>query len=226
MTPESIEIGQQVFFEYCSGCHGRRADGRGRQSLNLDPKPQNLRNPQFIKHLTDERLFASISGGVRGTAMQPFEMILTPEKRWHAINYIRSLTAQDEIELPNSLIYREVSADLESPVSPTEDVIRHGGVLFQQYCSSCHGEKADGKGKIAPNLVPAPRNLVVIKSWGEKPFIDYLNDSRLYDSIANGVPGTSMAPWVGVFSENELWEIIQFLRVEAAKRQEAIETSH
>jgi hypothetical protein len=66
----------------------------------------------------------------------------------------------------------------------------------------------------------------VIKSWGEKPFIDYLNDSRLYDSIANGVPGTSMAPWVGVFSENELWEIIQFLRVEAAKRQEAIETSH
>lgn len=90
-TPESIAAGKAVFFEYCAGCHGRRADGRGPQSLNLEPRPQNLRNAPFVAYLSDDRMYGSISGGVRGTAMPAFELMITADKRWQVIHYIRSL---------------------------------------------------------------------------------------------------------------------------------------
>ncbi len=219
-TPESIKAGQLVFFEYCSGCHGRRADGRGPQSLNLNPKPQNLRNAQFVKYLTDERMYSSVSGGVRGTAMPAFEFTLTPEKRWNVIHYLRSLTADDTLNLPNSIAYQRVQSDAGNPIPLTDTSVARGRVIFLNYCGSCHGARADGKGVIAQNLVPAPRNLAAITSWGEKPFVDYLSDARLYDSITNSVPGTSMLPWIGVLTDEERWHTVNFLRSEAQHQRE------
>ena len=139
MTAASISAGKATFFEYCSGCHGRRADGRGQQALNLDPRPQNLRNPEFVKYLTDERVFSSISGGVRGTAMPPFELTLSEEKRWDAINYIRSLTAGDSKGLPNSQKIQPVAPDTRNPLTRTPEVVQAGRTLFMNYCASCHG---------------------------------------------------------------------------------------
>jgi len=220
MNSTSVSSGKAVFFEYCAGCHGRRADGRGLQALNLDPKPQNLRNAEFVSYLTDERAFGSISGGVRGTSMPPFELILTEEKRWDVLNYIRSLTTGDATGLPNAPAHQEVVADLENPAPRTEEAVAAGRRLYLNYCASCHGAQADGKGVIAPNLTPAPRNLVVVTSFGEKPFIDYLSDARIYDSVTNGVPGTSMQPWIGVLSDEERWQIIGFMRSEANEQRE------
>jgi mono/diheme cytochrome c family protein len=219
-TPESVAAGKAVFFEYCSGCHGRRADGRGPQSLNLVPKPQNLRNAQFVKYLTDERMYTSISGGVRGTAMNAFELTLSPERRWQVIHYIRSLTADDPFNLTNALDYQPVRSDAKNPVAPSSESIATGKKLFLNYCANCHGTKADGNGVIAINLTPMPRNLVAIVSWGEKPFIDYMPDSRLYDSITNGVPGTSMSPWIKVMTDEERWSVINYLRDRAREERE------
>lgn len=224
-TPETIAAGKVVFFEYCSGCHGRRADGRGPQSLNLIPRPQNLRNAQFVKYLTDERLYTSISGGVRGTSMNAFEMTLTPEKRWRVIHYIRSLTADDTLKIPNALDHQVVKADVKSAVASSKESIAIGNKSYQNYCGSCHGAKADGKGILAPNLIPEPRNLVAVVSWGEKPFIDYMSDSRLYDSMTNGVPGTSMTPWIKVMTDEERWSVINYLRDRAREERERSEKS-
>jgi mono/diheme cytochrome c family protein len=221
-TPESVAAGKAVFFEYCSGCHGRRADGRGPQSLNLVPKPQNLRNAQFVKYLSDERLYTSISGGVRGTAMTAFELTLTPEKRWHVIHYIRSLTADDPIRIPNGLDFQVVKGGTKNPVASSNESIATGKELFLNYCSNCHGPSADGKGIISPNLTPMPRNLVTVASWGEKPFIDYMPDSRLYESITNGVPGTSMSPWIKVMTDEERWSVINYLRDRAREERETL----
>lgn len=225
MSPESIKAGSEIFSEYCTGCHGRRADGRGPQSLNLKPKPQNLRNAQFVKYLSDDRLFTSVSGGVRGTAMPAFELTLTAAKRWDVINYVRSLTSDDTIQIPNAPVHQTVSADQKNPIQKTDAVIAKGKTAFQQYCASCHGPIADGNGKLAASLVPAPRNLAVVASWGEKPFIDYLSDARLYDSITNGVPGTSMQPWIQVLTDEERWSVIMFLRSEADRERGKVDQS-
>lgn len=221
MSEESVNKGHEVFFTFCSGCHGRRADGRGMQALNLIPKPQNLRNAEFVAYLDDERIFSSISGGVRGTAMPAFEMMINEQNRWHVINYVRSLTEGEATGLPNAIDYQSVPRDLENPVVRSGDSVSRGRELFLDYCASCHGAKADGKGMIAPNLRPAPRNLVVVTSFGEKPFIDYLSDARLYDSVTNGVPGTSMPPWIGVFGDEDRWNILNYLRAEAEVQRES-----
>jgi len=220
-TPASVRAGEVVFFEYCSGCHGRRADGRGPESLNLDPRPQNLRNAQFVKHLPDDRMFTSISGGVRGTAMPAWELEMSAEKRWSVIHYIRSLTADDTISLPNGIAHQSVDPAVKNPLPVDEASAAAGKKVFLRYCASCHGRKADGKGALAPNLVPAPRNLVAITSWGERPFISYLADGRVYDSITNGVPGTSMQPWIGVLTDTERWQAICFLRHEGDRELDA-----
>ena len=222
-TPESIAAGKDVFFEYCSGCHGRRADGRGPQSLNLVPKPQNLRNAQFVKYLSDTRVYSSVSGGVRGTAMPAFELTLSPEKRWQVIHYIRSLTADDPIKLPNALAYEEVKGDVKNPYEPSPERIAEGKRLYLNYCQNCHGTKADGNGVIAVNLTPMPRNLVTVASWGEKPFIDYMPDSRLFESITNGVPGTSMGPWIKVMNDEQRWDVLLYLRDRAREERTAAE---
>jgi len=220
-TPESVQAGEGVFFAYCSGCHGRRADGRGPESLNLDPKPQNLRNPQFVKHLSDERLYTSISGGVRGTAMPAWELEISAPKRWNVIHYIRSLTADDTIALPNGIAHQAVDPAAKNPLPVDDANAAAGRKIFLSYCASCHGQNADGKGVLAPNLVPAPRNLVAITSWGERPFISYLPDGRVYDSITNGVPGTSMQPWIGVLTDAERWQAICYLRHEGEREMNA-----
>ena len=221
VTPESVRAGEGVFFEYCAGCHGRRADGRGPESLNLDPKPQNLRNAQFVKHLSDERIYTSISGGVRGTAMPAWELNLSAERRWNVIHYIRSLTADDTIAIPNSIARQTVDPAVRNPLTVDEQSAAAGRGIFLNYCASCHGQKADGRGIIAPNLIPAPRNLVAVTSWGEKPFIEYLADARVYDSVTNGVPGTSMQPWIGVLDDQQRWQAICYLRFEAAREVKA-----
>ena len=222
MNAENIAAGKAIFVEYCSGCHGPRADGRGQQGLNLVPKPQNLRNTQFIRYLTDERMFTSISGGVRGTSMPAFEFILSEQKRWTVMTYVRSLTADDEIDIDNALEYMDISSDDRLPEPVGSDMIANGGDNFIKYCARCHGEKADGNGVTSENLIPKPRNLVVVTSWGAKPFIDYIDDARLINSVSNGVPGTSMQPWLKVLSEEEKWEIVGFLRNEADKNRDVV----
>lgn len=220
MSDESVAVGADVFFTFCAGCHGRRGDGRGPQALNLIPKPQNLRNAEFVNYLSDERIFGSISGGVRATAMPAFEMLLNEDNRWHVINYVRSLTLGDATGLPNSVAYQVVAEDVENPVDRSTESVSQGRVLFSNYCASCHGAAGDGNGIIAPNLVPAPRNLVAVASFGERPFIDYMTDARIYGSITNGVPGTSMLPWIRVMSDDERWDILNFLRAEADVQRE------
>jgi mono/diheme cytochrome c family protein len=219
-TPESVAAGKLVFFEYCSGCHGRRADGRGPQSMNLVPRPQNLRNAQFVKYLTDDRMSTSIAGGVRGTAMPAFELSLPVEKRWQVIHYLRSLTLADSLKIANAPEIQSVPADAKNPLTSSSETLATGKRLFLNYCASCHGAKADGRGVIAPNLAPMPRNLVAILSWGEKPFIDYMPDSRLFDSITNGVPGTSMSPWIKVMTDTERWNLLLFLRDRSREERE------
>ncbi len=220
MTPESIARGKTVFFEYCSGCHGARADGRGPQALNLIPKPQNLRNTPFVNYLSDERMYTSISGGVRGTSMPAFEMIYSANKRWDVMNYVRSLSVDYEFgEIDNSTDFEKVDIEVKNPVPLTEESVAEGKKIYTKYCMSCHGEKIDGKGKVAENLIPRPRNLAVIISWGEVPFMNYLDDSRTYDSITNGVPGTSMSPWLTTLNSTERWNVINYLRAEAKKEK-------
>ncbi len=91
-SPQSIAHGEQIFLQRCTGCHGRKADGKGPNSLDISPRPRNLRNAAFIRNTPDRRLLESITYGVEGTAMPSWiDYGLSQNDIGDIVNYIRSL---------------------------------------------------------------------------------------------------------------------------------------
>ena len=91
-SPTSIKHGEQVFLDRCTGCHGRKADGKGPNSLDINPKPRNLRNSAFVASVNDRRLFDSILYGVQGTAMPSWiDYGLTKNDVGDIVNFIRGI---------------------------------------------------------------------------------------------------------------------------------------
>jgi len=89
---ESIQRGEQIFLQRCTGCHGRKADGKGPNSLDISPRPRNLRNAAFVNSVPDKRLFDSILYGVQGTAMPSWiDYGLSQNEVGDLINFIRSM---------------------------------------------------------------------------------------------------------------------------------------
>jgi len=91
-TEASIQHGEQIFLDRCSGCHGRKADGKGPNSLDINPKPRNLRNTAFVASVNDKRLFESILYGVQGTAMPSWiDYGLSKNDVGDIVNFIHSI---------------------------------------------------------------------------------------------------------------------------------------
>lgn len=57
---------------YCSQCHGHFLQGNGPVAEWIYPIPKNLKNAIFLRNLTKERAFQSITHGVNGTPMPPW----------------------------------------------------------------------------------------------------------------------------------------------------------
>jgi mono/diheme cytochrome c family protein len=94
-VPDSIHRGEMTFLERCAGCHGRKEDGKGPNSLDISPKPRNLRNTAFVHSVADKRLFESILYGVQGTAMPPWiDYGLSKNDVGDIVNFIRSINVR------------------------------------------------------------------------------------------------------------------------------------
>lgn len=102
-TPQSVADGERMFRQRCAGCHGRKADGKGPNSLDIVPRPRNLRNHAFIQSVNDRRLFTSIMYGVDGTAMPSWvDYGLDQNDVGNLINFIRSMNQKPTPGTPDS----------------------------------------------------------------------------------------------------------------------------
>lgn len=101
---------------------------------------------------------------------------------------------------------QKITIPRNSPVPSDPASIAAGAKFFTDNCIGCHGRRADGKGVVARNLDPKPRNL------RNALWITAKSDGYLFRSITYGVPGTSMPPWGPVLSEKDRWNLINYLR--------------
>lgn len=62
----------QAFELFCAQCHGNFLQGNGPVSEWIYPIPKNLRNADFLRNLTKERVVYSLIHGVKGTPMPPW----------------------------------------------------------------------------------------------------------------------------------------------------------
>jgi mono/diheme cytochrome c family protein len=96
-STESAARGEQIFVKRCAGCHGRKADGKGPNSLDILPRPRNLLNTAFVARTSDRRLFESILYGVQGTAMPPWiDYGLSHSDVGDVVNFIRGINQKGQ----------------------------------------------------------------------------------------------------------------------------------
>jgi mono/diheme cytochrome c family protein len=90
-TPASIAVGEQRFQTFCAPCHGPRGKGDGLVSAKFVPPP-DLGNAGLQKVRTDGYWYSYISVG--GAVMPAYGEALSPEERWHVVNFLRTLAAK------------------------------------------------------------------------------------------------------------------------------------
>ncbi|MEO8456852.1 MAG: DUF4149 domain-containing protein [Chloroflexota bacterium] len=93
----------------------------------------------------------------------------------------------------------------ENPIDSTTQSIARGQVLYQQYCAQCHGITGDGNGPAAATLPVKPADFRI--------HIPYHQDSFFFNTIQGGL-GTIMPAWKGTISEEDTWNLINFLHAE------------
>ena len=98
-----------------------------------------------------------------------------------------------------------VPADYAGKANPlAADTSAEGAKVFKTNCETCHGPLGHGDGPIGEALDPKPQNLAELQAVA--------TDDYLYWRIADGKPGTSMPPWKNILTEEQIWQLLAFIR--------------
>lgn len=101
--------------------------------------------------------------------------------------------------------FESVPADFAGKTSPLgADAATDGAKVFQVNCESCHGLQGHGDGPAGVVLDPQPKNLPELAAQ--------VGDDYLFWRVSTGKPGTSMAPWAGILTEEQIWQAIAYVR--------------
>jgi mono/diheme cytochrome c family protein len=88
----SVAQGKKLYFNFCAGCHGDKAQGNGPYAASLSTKPSDLK---AMSGGHEDGDFAwKITNG-RGD-MPSWKDDLKTEEIWSLVNYIQSLSKKNE----------------------------------------------------------------------------------------------------------------------------------
>lgn len=97
-----------------------------------------------------------------------------------------------------------------NPLRPTPENLAAGEAVYRGdprkiSCASCHGETGDGKGPLANQFDPPPRNFACAQT------IKGIPDGHLFWIVRYGSPDTSMPPHKRLTDE-QIWQVVLYLR--------------
>lgn len=173
-TPEAGRRGEELFKNYCTGCHGESGNGQGMASPFLKPSAADL----TTRYLPREEVFRILFMGSEGSSMPSFSE-LTEKDLWAISQHVHYMG-------------REVRADALKPANNAQLVAR-GREVYERSCKSCHGE-----GGVVPEIMekalkPSP------KHFRDRVYApDYVRKV-----IEQGRPGTTMASFAHLPSEEK-----------------------
>jgi cytochrome c553 len=109
----------------------------------------------------------------------------------------------DPVALASRLIARPLGIsppDLDDPAR-----IRRGGRHYAQFCAACHAAPGEGPRTVGRALrPPAPMLHRRIGGWP---------DALLFTTVRDGVPDSGMPGWPAPAREDEVWDMVAFLRL-------------
>jgi len=84
------------------------------------------------------------------------------------------------------------------------DAASAGADVFKTNCEACHGPQGHGDGPAGAALDPKPRNLPELAKS--------VSDDYFFWRISTGKDGTSMVAWQGVLTDEQIWQVIVYIR--------------
>jgi cbb3-type cytochrome c oxidase subunit III len=117
------------------------------------------------------------------------------------------MRARGAVLLPSVVLLLAASG---APVATAQQ--EAGKRVYDKHCAQCHGEKGDGQGPGAPNLLPRPRDFTTgTFKLRTTPSGMLPTDDDLKRVVRLGMPYTSMPPWPSL-SDADVDAVVQYLK--------------
>jgi cytochrome c oxidase cbb3-type subunit III len=92
------EEGKKLYGQYCALCHGQSGKGDGPGAANLNPKPRDHTDKEYMSKLSDDDLLKVIKNGGasigKSPLMPPWGGALKDDQIKDVIAYVRTLCCQ------------------------------------------------------------------------------------------------------------------------------------
>ncbi len=232
-SADMIEAGKRVYFTKCVWCHGVDGAGDGPGADRLWPRPRNFNQGTFkIRHtasgelpLFDAKkpvpgqndLFETVTHGLPGSAMPPWEGILTEEQRLQVLSFVTTQLVKDRSFTDKQSESQSILQLSElKPIPANEESLKKGAELIvEKKCIECHGVEGRGDGNAFNlkddwgfSIQPADWH----KCWnfrGSRQ--DPYNVSNIFRTFSTGVNGTPMPSFADNTTVEERWHIANFV---------------
>ncbi len=99
---------------------------------------------------------------------------------------------------------------IRNPFPPTAESVALGEPVYATTCVACHGVNGLGDGPSGAGLPKPPAALIV--------HVPLHSDTILYEFIRDGIAAAGMPGQDGVLSEDEMWNLVNYLRAEFDNR--------
>ncbi len=164
---------KQAYEMLCAQCHGIDMFGNGAIAEWLYPIPKNLRNAEFLRNLTKDRVVFSIIHGVKGTPMPPWgEFAEGKISEIKAISHGTPVLKEEEVHFLVDWLYSDL---------PGGEVIKGAEVLKWKYTPEDVIEELEREGS---QLKPLPEKSRPKKAGAEPDLSVLLSaDNQYYASL-------------------------------------------
>ena len=104
----------------------------------------------------------------------------------------------------------QAAAFITNPIPATASSLAKGADVYATYCARCHGAEFDGTGADAAGLPVQPANLIL--------HFPQHSDGQHFTVISNGRVRSGMPAWSGPLTDEQIWNVINYLRIETEQR--------
>ena len=226
---DMIEAGKRVYFTKCVWCHGVDGAGDGPGADRLWPRPRNFNQGTFkIRHTAsgelplfnvNERapdsgkndLFDTVTHGLPGSAMPPWEGILSEEQRAQVLSFVTTQLVKDRKFTDKQESQTVLQLAAIKPAEATEESLKKGAALIvEKKCIECHGVEGRGDGN-AFNLKDDWGFSIQPANWhkcwnfrGSRQ--DPYNVRNIFRTFSTGINGTPMPSFADSTTVQERWD--------------------
>lgn len=215
-VPDDImNLGRKIYIQSCAVCHGLSGKGDGVVAGNLLVKPRDFTSGKYKLRSTkpgqvplDQDIYKTLGRGMGHDNSMPAWSSMRVEEKHAVIAYIKAF-APKKFKRQN----RVKIVNIPPRKATSRESIAAGRQWFMDIeCSKCHGANAHADGPSTADLKD---------SWGykivppdlSKPWL-YIGGSKpedIYRTLSTGLTGSAMPALDGVLTEDQTWDLVNFL---------------